>query len=112
MRLPSRVRRRFPPARLPARLFIYVGDDGPDLVFRQIVLPHRHGRIPRRAFARQSRPAFGDAPEDVALRELRDGAVVGERRRRRTEAVREMALAIQPIAVAEDAVLVVDALPL
>src|SRR5712671_3025239 len=93
------LRTDFPRPRLPPGLIVEKEHDRPDLVFRQEVFPRRHRRIPGRPFARQSRPAFGDAPEDEALRELRDGAVVLEIGRQGIETRRKMALAIQMVAV-------------
>src|SRR5213596_3603302 len=81
----------FPGARLPARLIVQEQHHLPDLALGEEVLPLGHRRIPRRAFARQARPPLGDAPEDEALRELRDGAVVLEVRGQRVEAGREVA---------------------
>src|SRR5947207_3174425 len=72
----------FPRPRLPARLIIQEEHDRPDLVLGEKVFPRRHRRIPRRAFARQAGAALGDPPEDEALGQLRDRAVVLEVGRR------------------------------
>src|SRR5689334_9718109 len=105
-------RRRLPATRLPVGLVIEEDHDRPDLVLSQIILPHRHRRVPRSSFARQARTSLCDAPEDVALGELSDCAVVGEVRRRRAEAMSEMSLPIQVIAMTGDAILIIDAAPL
>src|SRR5207245_5881980 len=99
-----------PGAPLPPCLIVQDHDHQPDLPLRQEVLPPRHGGIPRRALARQPRAALRHAPEDEALRELRDRAVVLKVRRDRIEPGGEMPLAVQVIAVAREAVPVVDAL--
>src|SRR5690348_15953451 len=98
---------RLPATRLPSSLIVEEHHDRPDLILGEVVLPDRHRRVPGGTFARKARAALRDPPEDVALGELRDRAVVGEVRRRRAEAVREMAGAVETIAVAGDAVLVV-----
>src|SRR5690242_6236860 len=102
--------RLFPRPRLPPRLPVQIDDHGPDLFVREEVLPLWHRGIPGRRLARQTGPALGDPPEDEALRQLRDGAVVLEIRGQRIEARREVPLPVQMIAVARQAVLVVDAL--
>src|SRR5437870_12370474 len=84
-----------PPSRLPPRLIVQEQDHRPDLALREEVLPLGHRRVPRRAFARQPGAALRHAPEDEALGELRDGAVVLKVRRDRVEAGREMALAVE-----------------
>src|SRR3954462_2426476 len=108
----SFLRGRLPATWLPTSLVVEEHHDRPDLVLGEVVLPDGHGRVPGRAFARKPWAAFRDAPEDVALGELRDGAVVGEVRRRWAEAVGVVARPIETIAMAGDAVLVVDALAL
>src|SRR5207253_6559581 len=85
----------FPRPRLPSRLIVQKEHDRPDLVFRQKVFPRGHRRIPRRSFARQPGAALGDAPEDEALGELRDRAVVLEICREGIEPTREMALTVE-----------------
>src|SRR5437016_987635 len=101
----------FPRPRLPPRLIIEEEHHRPDLVLRQELFPRRHRRIPGRPFARQPRPALGDAPEDEALGELRDRAVVLEVGRQGIEPRGEVPLAVQMVAVAGYAVLIVDATP-
>src|SRR5689334_1920857 len=96
---PLRRSRCFPATRLPSGLVVQEHHDGPDLIFGEVVLPHRHRRVPGRAFARQARTTLRDAPEDVALGELRDRPVVGEVRRGGAEAVREVARAIETVTV-------------
>src|SRR2546427_12706620 len=99
-----------PRPRLPPRLIIKEEDHRPDLALGEEILPHGHRRVPGRALARQTRPALGDPPEHEALGELRDGAVVLEVRRQRIEPRRVVPLAVEMVAVAREAVLVVDAL--
>src|SRR5688500_102857 len=101
---------RFPRARSPTRLLVEEDDHRPDLVGGEEALPRRHGRVPGRSLARQAGPALRDAPEDVALGELRDRARVVEGERRRAEAVAEVSRAVEQVAVAGEAVLVVDPL--
>src|SRR5256886_16731478 len=103
------------PALLPRRgrpsgLIIKEADHRPDLALAEEILPHGHGRVPGRALAWQTGPALGDPPEYEALSELRDGAVVLEVRRPRVEPRRVVPLAVEMVAVAGEAVLVVDAL--
>src|SRR5690606_15399666 len=100
--------RLVPGAGLPAGLLVEEDGDGPDLLLGEEVLPGGHRGVPGRALARQARAALGDAPEDEALGELSDGAVVLEVERRRVERVRVVAAAVEPVAVAGQAVLVVD----
>ena len=75
---------------------------------RQSVLPGGHDRIPGRRLLRQPGPALGDAPEEVRLLEHRDRARILEVRRRRVEAVGEVALPVEVVAVAVHAVADVD----
>src|SRR5690348_1042301 len=96
----SLLRAPLPRPRLPAGLVVQKQHDLPDLALREKVLPPRHRGIPGRALARQPRPALGDAPENEALGELRDGAVVLEVGGERVEAGREMAQPVEVIAVA------------
>src|SRR2546425_10197589 len=113
MRAPrSLLRASLPRPRLPARLVIQEQHHLPDLALGEEVLPLGHRRIPRGALARQARPTLGDAPEDEALGELRDGAVVLEVGGQRIEARREVAEAVEVIAVAGETVLIVDPLAL
>src|SRR2546430_17392000 len=100
-----------PRPRLPSGLIIKEEDHRPDLALAEEILPHGHGRVPGRALARQTGPALGDPPEHEALGQLRDGAVVLEVRRQRVEPRRVVPLAVEMVAVAGEAVLVVDALP-
>src|SRR3989441_4695135 len=100
-----------PGPRLPSCLIIKEEDHRPDLALAEEILPHRHRRVPGRALARQAGPALGDPPEHEALGELRDGAVVLEVRRQRVERRGVVPLAVEIIAVAGEAILVVDALP-
>src|SRR5205814_5522974 len=83
---------------------IEVEDDLPYLLFGEAVFPCGHDRVPRRGFLREPRPAFRDSPEEVGLLEHRDGARVLEVRRRRFEAVREVAFPVEVVAVAVHAV--------
>src|SRR5947209_14686685 len=99
-----------PRSRLPSGLIIKEEDHRPDLALAEEILPHGHGRVPGRALAWQTGPALGDPPEYEALSELRDGAVVLEVRRQRVEPRRVVPLAVEMVAVAGEAVLVVDAL--
>src|SRR3989475_3966227 len=100
-----------PGPRLPSCLIIEEEDHRPNLALAEEILPHRHRRVPGRALARQAGPALGDPPEHEALGELRDGAVVLEVRRQRVERRGVVPLAVEIIAVAGEAILVVDALP-
>src|SRR5690606_10986716 len=102
--------RLVPRAGLPARLLVEEDRDGPDLFRGQEVLPGGHRGVPGRALAGQAGAALGDAPEDEALGELRDGAVVPEVQRRRVERVRVVAPPVEAVAVARQAVLVGDPL--
>src|SRR5216684_4260858 len=99
-----RCMRGLPAARLLACRIVEVHDDLPDLVFGEAVLPGRHDGIPGCGFLREAGSAFGDAPEEVGLLEHRDGAGIDEVRGRRVEAVREVALPVQVVAVAVHAV--------
>src|SRR2546422_8942761 len=100
-----------PRPRLPPGLIIKEEDHRPDLALAEEILPHRHRRVPGRALARQAGPPLGDPPEHEALGELRDGAVVLEVRRQRVEAGGVVPLAVEMIAGAGEAILVIDALP-
>src|SRR5438094_5345933 len=106
--LPALVPRLFPRSGFPARLIIQEEHDRPDLVLGEKVFPRRHRRIPRRAFARQAGAALGDPPEDEALGQLRDRAVVLEVGRQGIEPAGEIALAVEMVAVAWDAILIID----
>src|SRR6266567_6997625 len=106
----SRLPTLLPGPRLPPRLPIDIDDHGPDLLVREEVFPLGHRGVPGRGFARQAGAAFRHAPEDEALRQLRDGAVVLEVRGQRIETRREMTQPVQVIAVTRQAVLIVDAL--
>src|SRR6267143_6358568 len=100
----------FPCPGLPAGLIVQEQHHLPDLTFGEEVLPLGHRGIPRRALARQARPTLGHAPEDEALGELRDGAVVLEVGRQRVEPGGEVAQTVQMVAVTGETVLVVDPL--
>src|SRR3989449_9667977 len=100
-----------PSSRLPPGLIIKEEDHRPDLALAEEILPHRHRRVPGRALARQAGPPLGDPPEHEALGELRDGAVVLEVRRQRVEAGGVVPLAVEMIAGAGEAILVIDAPP-
>src|SRR6266702_7400053 len=102
--------RLLPRPRLPRRLLIQEQNHRPDLPLGEEVLPHRHRRIPRRAFTGKPRPALGDAPEHEALGELRDRAVVLEVRGERVEAGCEVSLAVEVVAMTRETVPVVDVL--
>src|SRR5258708_18351085 len=99
-----------PGSRPPPRLLVQERDHRPDLALGEEILPPRHRRIPRRALARQPRPALGDAPEHKALGELRDRAVVLEVGGQRVEARRVVSLAVEMVAMARETVLIVDPL--
>src|SRR6266550_9317579 len=107
---PSPLPRLFPSSWLPARLIVQEQHHLPDLALGEEVLPLGHRRVPRCALARQARPPLGNAPEDEALGELRDGAVVLKVGGQRVEAGREVAEAVEVIAVAGETVLIVDPL--
>src|SRR5439155_3481090 len=74
----------------------------------QPVFPRRHHRVPRRRLLRQAGTALGDAPEEVGLLEHRDRAGILEVGGRGIEAGREVALAVEVVAVAVHAVADVD----
>src|SRR5262249_16861128 len=95
------------PGMLAGRV-VEVHDDLPDLLLGQAVFPGGHDRIPRRRFPRQAGSALGDAPEEEGLLEHPDRARVLEVRRRRVEAVREVASPVEIVAVTVDAVADVD----
>src|SRR5207247_5096181 len=107
-RIPHLASRLLPRPRLPPRLLVQKQDDRPDLPLRYEVFPYRHRRVPGCALARQPGPALRDAPEDEALGELRDRAIVLEVRGEWVEAGREVSLAVEVVAVARQTVLVVD----
>src|SRR5437867_1220478 len=98
---------RLPPPRLPAGLAVEEDDDRPDLLLGEELFPHRHRRIPGSSLPRQAGAALGDPPEDEAFGQLGDGAVIGEGERRRTEAVPEVSLSVEPVSVTGKAILVV-----
>ena len=100
-----------PGARLLAGEVVEEEDRLPHLLFLQELLPRRHRRVPRPAFLGQPGTALGDAPEQERLAQHRDRAAVGEVGRDRIEPVHEHAVAGQVVAVAEDAVPVVDPAP-
>src|SRR5882724_7913575 len=98
---------RLPAAGLAGRL-VQVDDDLPDLLLAQPVFPRRHHRVPGRRLLRQAGTALGDAPEEVGLLEHRDRAGILEVGGRRIEAGREVALAVEVVAVTVHAVADVD----
>src|SRR3989304_3680586 len=99
-----------PPSRLPPRLGVQEDDNGPDLVLGQEVFPHRHSGVPRGALLGQSRTTLGDPPEDETLAELGDRTVVGEREGGGAEALSEVPPAVEQVAVAGQAILVINPL--
>src|SRR5262245_24618691 len=107
----SLLRAHFPRSRLPPRLLIQEENNRPDLLLGQKIFPRRHRRIPRRAFTRESRPTLGDAPEYEALRQLSDRSVVLEVGRERIQTCGVVALTVEMIAVAGNAILIVDPVP-
>src|SRR6058998_1137184 len=107
-RSPLIIPRLFPSSRRPAGLTIQEEHDRPDLVLGQKVFPRGHRRIPRRAFARQPGTTLGDPPEDEALGQLRDRAVVLEVRRQRVEPTRVVTLAVEMVAMTRHAILIIN----
>src|SRR5215510_11072291 len=103
--------RRLPAPRLLAGRVVEIHDDLPDLLLGQPLLPRRHHGVPGRRLLGQSGPALRDPPEEERLLEHRDRARVLEVRGRRIEAVREVPLAVEVVAVAVDAVAHVDLFP-
>src|SRR6059036_4315369 len=96
---------RFLPSPRPlTRRVVEIYDDLPDLLLGQSILPGRHDRVPGRRLLGKSGPAFRDPPEEERLLEHRDRARVLEVRGRRIEAVREVALPVEVVAVAVHAV--------
>src|SRR5438445_10803195 len=91
---------RLPATRLLAGRLVQIDDDLPDLLLAQPVFPRRHHRVPRRRLLRQAGTALGDAPEQVGLLEHRDRAGILEVGGRGIEAGREVALAVEVVAVA------------
>src|ERR1700756_5551609 len=83
-----------PRPRLPPRLVVQEENHRPDLPLGEEILPFRHRRVPRRPLAREAGPTLGHAPEDEALGELGDGAVVLEVGGDGVEARREVSLAV------------------
>src|SRR2546425_2239016 len=103
---------RLPATRLLAGRLVQIDDDLPDLLLAQPVFPRRHHRVPRRRLLRQAGTTLGDAPEEVGLLEHRDRAGVLEVGGRGIEAGREVALAVEVVAVTVHAVADVDLAPL
>src|SRR5207248_1120626 len=99
---------RLPPSRLLSRRVVEIHDDLPDLLLGQPVFPRRHHRVPRRRFLREARTALGDAPEEESLLQHRDRARILKVGGRRIEARREVAFAVEVVAVPIDAVADVD----
>src|SRR3989344_62379 len=95
----------FPRPRALAGVIVEEQDHLPDLVLGEKVLPHRHGGNPRCRLLRQAGAAGGDAPEQVRLLELGDGADVLEAERHRVEARGVGTPAVELAAVAGVAVL-------
>src|SRR5438445_4465114 len=95
---------RLPATRLLAASLVQIDDDLPDLLLAQPVFPRRRHRVPRRLLLRQAGTALGDAPEQVGLLEHRDRAGILEVGGRGIEAGREVALAVEVVAVAVHAV--------
>src|SRR5437016_13947474 len=93
-----------PPSRLLPGGLVQIDDDLPDLLLGQPVFPGRHHRVPRRRLLREAGTALGDAPEEVGLLEHRDRAGILEVGGRGIEAGREVALAVEVVAVAVHAV--------
>jgi len=101
-----------PGARRRARALVDVEQDLPDLLLGQHALPYRHRRQPGRRALGQARPAGGDAPVDVGLLQHADRADIAKVGRQRREGAGKVAVAGQRIAVAVEAVAVVDRLAL
>src|SRR5881397_2500974 len=102
---------RFLPSPRPlTRRVVEIYDDLPDLLLGQSILPGRHDRVPGGRLLRKPGPALRDAPEEVRLLQHGDRSRVLEVRRRRVEAVREVALSVEVVAVAVHAVANVDLL--
>src|SRR5688500_4320309 len=86
-------------------------EDVPELLFSDELLPRGHRRVPGSTLFRQSGTALGCSPEEKRLAEIRDRVAVGKVGWNRIQSVNEHAVAAQVVAVAEHAVLVVDAAP-
>src|SRR3990167_10573811 len=95
----------FPRPRALAGLIVEEQDYLPDLALGEKVLPYRHGGNPRCRLLRQAGAAGGDAPEQVRLLDLGDGADVLEVERHRVEARGVGTPAVELAAVAGVAVL-------
>src|SRR5207247_6126082 len=91
-------------SRLLSRLVARLPHDLPDLPLGPPGLPRRHHGAPRRGFPGEPRPPLRDPPEEVRLLEHRDRAGILEIRRGRIEALREVALTVEVVAVAVHAV--------
>ena len=98
-------------ARPPAGEIVEKEDRVPHLVFLQELLPGGHGRVPGPAFLGKPGASLGDPPEQKRLAKHRDRPRVGEVGRDRVQPVHEHAVAGHVVAVAEDAVPVVDLAP-
>src|SRR4051812_36732521 len=100
--------RGLPSTRLLPGGVVEVHDHLPDLLLAQAVFPGGHDGVPRRRFLRQAGPPLRDPPEQERLLEHRDRARILEVRGRRIEAVREVSLPVEVVAVAVHAVADVD----
>src|SRR5438093_12157069 len=105
----SFLRGLLPGARLQVRVIVEKEDRVPDLFLLQELLPNRHGRVPGAAFLRKPGASLGNPPEEKRLAKLRDRVV--EVGRERVQTVHEHAVGGHGIAVAEDAVPIVDLAP-
>src|SRR5881396_1470145 len=97
-----------PRSRLPSGLVVQKESDRPDFPFREEILPLRHRRVPGRPLGGQPGTTLRDTPEDKALRQLRDRAVVLEVGGQRVEPGREMTQPIEMVPVAGETVPVKD----
>ena len=95
---------QLPRPRHMAGIVVEEEDDLPDLIFLQHLVPDRHRRGPGGAFAGQPRTARGDAPEQVGFLQLSDGSHILEVRRTGIEGGAEMALPVEAVAMAVEAV--------
>ena len=99
-------------ARLLAGEIVEKEDRFPDLLFLQELLPGRHGRVPGSRFFGKPRAPLGNPPEEIRVAQDRDRSLVGEVGRDRVQPVHEHAVGGHVVAVAEDAVPVVDLAPI
>ena len=96
-------------ARPRAGVIVEKEDRIPDLVFLQELLPGGHGRVPGPSFLGKPGASLGNPPEEKRIAQQRDR--FGEIGRDRVQAVDEHAGAGKVIAMAEDAVPVIDLAP-